>query len=799
LCFSFFAQDDLDMEKTLELDIPLLLPGVENEKDACLARLENALQHRKGILRAHLEREKNPVDLCLHYDPNQLTLPEVKRIAERAGAEIVNRFHHEAIPIEGMDCSDCSLVVEHSIGRMEGVLSVNVNYPAEKMWVEYDNQKINRSAIEKRVRSLGYEIPLTEIQARWQENRELLFSVLSGVLLLAGWLGGFLLGFPVWLSNVFYIAAYFFGGWDISRHAWHAIRERHFDTDSLMIIAALGAAFLGEFAEGALLLFLFSLGHSLEERALDRARAAVRALADLAPKTALVKRDGKEEELPVESIQLGDFVIVRPGVRIPVDGTILKGTSAIDQSSVTGESIPVDKTEGDPVFTGTINGEGALEVKVTRLAKDSTLARVMKMVEEAQSQKSPTQQTVEKFERVFVPAVLILTLLVIIIPPLLGYPFEESFLRAMTLLVAASPCALALGTPATILAGVAQAARNGVLVKGGAHLENMGRLKAIAFDKTGTVTHGQPEVIDIVAIQASGWKESDVLALAAAAESRSAHPLAKAIVRAAQAQGISASAIDEVESLTGRGLRAASKGRTIWIGNRKLMDEAMVTLPAGVLQTAETLQQSGKTLMWIAEDQTAIGLIALADTLRSEAASTMKALKKSGVQHTIMLTGDNSRSASAIAHEIGLTEFRADLMPEDKLTVIKELVNEYGEVAMIGDGVNDAPALANATVGIAMGGAGTDVALETADVALMADDLSKLPFAVGLGRATRSIIVQNLVIALGVIALLVVTSLTGIISIGAAVVFHEGSTLVVVANALRLLGYREKHLPAGVS
>ncbi len=778
------------MEQTIDIDIPLLLPGVESEKDECLVRLEAALQDKKGIIRAHVERDKTPVDLCLHYDPNLLTLSDVKRLAERAGAQIVNRFHHESIPIENMDCSDCSLVIEHSVGRMEGVLSVNVNYPTEKMWIEYDNQKINRTAIEKRVRSLGYQIPLNEFQARLQENRELLFSLFSGLSLLIGWLGGLFFGFPALLSIGFYVAAYLLGGWDISRHAWHALRERRLDTDGLMIVAAIGAAILGEFAEGALLLFLFSLGHALEERALDRARRAVRALADLAPKTALVRRDGKEQELSVESLQLNDVVIVRPGVRIPVDGVILDGDSGIDQSSVTGESLPVDKTIGDQVFASTVNGEGALEVKVTRLAKDSTLARVMKMVEEAQAQKSPTQQTVEKFERVFVPTVLILTALVIIVPPLFGFPFRESFLRAMTLLVAASPCALALGTPAAILAGVAQAARNGVLVKGGAHLENLGLLKAIAFDKTGTVTHGQPEVTDVAAIQPSLWNEADLLSIAAGAESRSAHPLAQAVVRSAQTQGLPVSVMDDVESLTGRGLRAVFNGKTIWIGNQKLMNEAGVSLSAESISRAELLQGQGKTLMWIAVDKTLAGLIALADTLRREAAPTMNALKRSGVAHTIMLTGDNARSASAIANEIGLTEFRADLMPEDKLTIIRDLVKEYGQVAMIGDGVNDAPALANATVGIAMGGAGTDVALETADVALMGDDLSKLPFAVGLGRTTRAIIIQNLFISLGVIALLIITSLTGIISIGIAVVFHEGSTLVVVANALRLLRYK---------
>ena len=777
------------MEKTIELEIPLLLPGIEDERDECLTRLESSLQNRKGILRAHLERDKSPVDLCLHYDPNLLSLPEVKRIAERAGAQIANRFHHATIPIEGMDCSDCSMAIEHSVGRMEGVLSASVNYAAEKMWVEYDNRAVNRAAIEKRVQAMGYEIPAEGLRSWYKENRKLLFSIVSGLLLLTGWLGGQFLGFPALFSTTLYLAAYLFGGWDVARHAWHALRERHFDTDLLMVMAAIGAAILGEFAEGALLLFLFSLGHALEERALDRARAAVKALAELAPKTALVRRDGKEQEMPVESLKLDDVVIVRPGVRIPVDGVILEGRSGVDQASVTGESLPVDKIPGDQVFAGTINGEGALEVKVARLAKDSTLARVMKMVEDAQAQKSPTQQTVEKFERIFVPLVLALTALVIVLPPLLGFPFRESFLRAMTLLVAASPCALALGTPASILAGVAQAARNGVLVKGGAHLENIGRLKAIAFDKTGTVTHGWPEVTDIVPL--GGLSKEELLLRAAGAESRSAHPLAQAVMRAAQIQGAPLVVMDEVESLTGRGLRAVSSGKTLWIGNRKLMDEAGAMLSGEALEIGEALQQAGKTLMWIAEGQNLLGLIALADTLRSEAAQAMKALKQAGVEHTIMLTGDNSRAASAIAAEIGLTEFRADLMPEDKLTVIRELVQQYGQVGMIGDGVNDAPALANATVGIAMGGAGTDVALETADVALMGDDLSKLPFAVGLGRATRAIIVQNLVISLGVITLLIITSLTGIVSIGIAVIFHEGSTLVVVANALRLLGYQQ--------
>lgn len=628
----------------------------------------------------------------------------------------------------------------------------------------------------------------------YQQNRELLFSIASGVFLLIGWLGDTFFGLPMPVFTGFYIAAYILGGWDISQHAWHALKEKQFDTDLLMVTAALGAATLGEFAEGALLLFLFSLGHALEERALDRARAAIRALADLAPNIALVKRDGKEIELPVEQLKMDDVVIVRPGVRVPVDGDVLTGQSAINQAPVTGESVPVDKAPGDKVFAGTVNGEGALELTVTKLAKDSTLARVVKMVEEAQTQKSPTQQTVEKFERVFVPCVLIVTALIIIVPPLLGVPFQIAFLRAMTLLVAASPCALALGTPASILSGVAQAARNGVLIKGGVHLENLGRLKAIAFDKTGTITHGQPEVTDIVKLPSSNDQinnDDALLALAAAVESRSAHPLAQAVVRAAQAKALSLAAVGNVESLTGRGLRSTVNGQAVLIGNLKLMEESSVTVTAEARQQIESLQTHGKTIMAVAVNGQLVGVLGLADTLRPEAATTMAALKRIGVRETVMLTGDNTRVAAAIAKQVGLTDFRADLMPEDKVKAIRNLTEKYGETAMVGDGVNDAPALANATVGIAMGGAGTDVALETADVALMGDDLAKLPFAVGLGRATRAIITQNLFISLGVIFFLIVASLVGWAGIGVAILLHEGSTIVVVLNALRLLRFKQ--------
>ena len=775
------------MEK-LELDLELLLPGVADEQDQCIARLQERLKTARGVTEAHFEKTDSKAQLCIHYDVAQTTLAAIQRLATQTGAEIAARYQHDLIRIEGMDCSDCTLAIEHGLKRMDGVLTATVNYAAQTARVEYDTAKLNRSAIEKRIRGMGYAVAKEGVAAFFAERRELIFALLAGAFVLAGWLAGRFFGASEWVTTPLYLAAYVFGGWDIARHAVHALLEKHFDTDLLMVLAALGAGALGEFFEGGLLLFLFSLGHALEEMALDRARDAVRKLGDLAPKTALVRRDGKEVELSVEQLTVDDTVIVRPGVRIPVDGAILSGASAVNQAPVTGESVPVEKAPGGKVFAGTVNGDGALEVKVTRLAKDNTLARVMQMVEEAQTQKTRTQQMTEKFTRWFVPAVLIAVVLMIVVPLLFGGAFRESFLRAMTLLVACSPCALALGTPSAMLAGIAQAARKGLLIKGGAHLETLGALTTIAFDKTGTLTHGQPEVTDVVT--EANRDEDEFLAAAAALESRSGHPLAQAVVRAANQRALALPPAGELTSFTGRGIRSTVNGADVLIGNRKLFAEFSIALPDTLHAEMERLEADGKTTMIVGIGGVAAGVIALADTPRADAKTTLQRLKELGIRQTLLLTGDNRRVGEKMASLLGLDAVRAELMPEDKVTAIRELA--AGEtVAMVGDGVNDAPALAAASVGIAMGGAGTDVALETADVALMGDELSKLPFAVGLGRATRRVVFQNLAISALVIAFLIITSILGVVGIGLAIVFHEGSTLVVVANSLRLLAYRE--------
>ncbi len=777
------------MEKKLQIELPVLLPHVKDERDQCVQRLIERLEIKRGVEQVHIDRKDGEAVLCLHYDPNLTTIEQLRRLARQTGVEISRQFIHETLRITGMDCADCALSIEHILQRRPGVLAVTVNYAAEKMRIEYDSRKITQRQIRSLVRELGYGIEEARKETWLRRNFELVLSLLAGTFLAVGVAGekaGFL---PPRASLILYMLAYLTGGYEATRHGLKAALKLRFDIDFLMVVAAVGAAILGAWSEGALLLFLFSLGHSLEHFAMDRARNAIRALAGIAPRTARIQRDGQESEIPVEELQRGDIVIVRPGERIPIDGKIVEGQSSIDESPITGESVPVDKTTGGEVFAGTINGEGALKVEVTRLAKDTTLARVIQMVEEAQTQKSPTQLFTEKFERVFVPVVLGGVVLLIFLPPLVGWlDWSTAFLRGLTILVAASPCALAIATPSAILSGIARAAHTGILIKGGVHLENLGALHAIAFDKTGTITMGRPEVVKVIPL--NGTEPQELMRVAAAVESRSQHPLAKAILRKVQSMHLVFPEAEAVQTLSGKGLVGTIDGETIEIGNVRLFTERLnQPLPESVARRNAALQSNGYTTMLVRRNGKFLGIIALADQPRPDAASTMNTLRKLGIKQLIMLTGDNLQVAMAIARRVGITEFQAGLLPQDKVTTIRNLIRKYHKVAMVGDGVNDAPALANATVGIAMGASGSDVALETADIALMADDLSKLPFAVALSRKTRRIIQQNIAVSLGVIFFLIIATLVGYATIGIAILFHEGSTLVVVANALRLLNF----------
>ncbi len=640
-------------------------------------------------------------------------------------------------------------------------------------------------------------------------NTELAFALACGALLALGFAIEklFAAAAPAWLPTACYLLAYVFGGFYTLREALDNLRLKRFEIDTLMLVAAAGAAALGAWAEGALLLFLFSLGHALEHYAMGRAKRAIEALAELAPDTATVRRDGVVQQIPVEQLQPGDTVLVRPNERLPADGFVLAGSSSIDQAPVTGESVPVDKQPvadaarararpdsvdaASRVFAGTINGAGALEVEVTRRAGDSALARVVRMVSEAETRQSPTQRFTDRFQRVFVPAVLGLTVLLLFAGLVVDEPFRDSFYRAMAVLVAASPCALAIATPSAVLSGIARAARSGVLIKGGAPLEALGTVDAMAFDKTGTLTEGRPRIVDLVPVD--GATEAELLAVAVAVESLSDHPLAAAIARDGLARlgGPPPKAAEGLENLVGRGVVARLDGEPVWIGKAELFGhDGIAPLGAQAAAAIERLREAGRTTMVVRHGQRDLGAIGLLDTPRADAREAITQLRGLGVQRMIMISGDHQKVATAVAAEVGLDEAWGDLMPEDKVKAIRRL-RETAQVAMVGDGVNDAPAMAHAGVGIAMGAAGSDVALETADVALMADDLRQLPFAVALSRRTRAVIRQNLFVSLGIVALLVPATILGL-GIGAAVAVHEGSTLLVVANALRLLAFRDR-------
>ncbi|VAW01587.1 Lead, cadmium, zinc and mercury transporting ATPase; Copper-translocating P-type ATPase [hydrothermal vent metagenome] len=638
------------------------------------------------------------------------------------------------------------------------------------------------------------------------ERTELVFSLISGACLTIGFLLAITSSAPAQVSLALYLFAYFFGAFFAILEVRQSISHGKFKIDFLMLVAAAGAGFLGEWAEGALLLFLFSLGHALESFAMGKARAAIAALAALAPKTALVKRNGETVKLPIDELVPGDTVIVKPNARIPADGIVAAGNSSVDQSSITGESMPVDKTPAeDPnaawrsaakpkaenvVFAGTINGAGAMEILATRAAEDSTLAKVVKMVAEAEEQRSPTQRFTDKFEKIFVPSVLVLVVLALLAGVVIDEPFSTTFYRAMAVMVAASPCALAIATPSAVLSGVARAARNGVLVKGGGPLEMLGALEAIAFDKTGTLTEGRPQLTNVV--PAEGVFENELLNVAVAVERLSDHPLARAVVEGGEARNAGgALTAKNLRALIGRGVTAEISEQSVYIGKDDLFTEiGGPALPPSLRTRVDELEAGGRTTMIVRLGERYLGVLGVMDAPREDAARVVSELRNLGIEHMIMLSGDNQRVASSVAAGLGLDGAWGDLMPQDKVDAIIRLRAEQGEVAMIGDGVNDAPALANASVGIAMGAAGSDVALETADVALMADDLSRLPFAVGLSRAARRMIRQNLWFSLGVVAFLIPATLFGL-GIGPAVIIHEGSTLVVVANALRLLAYKD--------
>jgi len=804
------------MVEKLKVEIPVLLPENGDCED-CVHRLQNNLRRYRGIQEVHLDQGSDPPRLCLHYDPNLIPIAEVERQAHREGVTIQQRYRHRDLRVEGMDCPDCAFKLEKGVGRLDGVLHTTVDFTSAKMHVEYDVDRLEQADINERVRRMGYDVREEgDVAAQEAEPGGLrgLLTFVKGkrrdiLTLIAGGLIGLavvleLSGVSTTIIHAIYGAAIAAGGFFAARKGviglWF---NRELDINFLMAVAAVGAVAIGAWLEGALVIFLFSLGETLEGYTMDRARNAIRSLMELAPTEATLLRDSEQQRLPVDDLEIGDVILVRPGERLPMDGDVRRGTSSVDQGPVTGESIPVEKRPGAEVFAGSVNGEGALEIEVTQRAEDNTISRVIHMVEEAQAQKAPSQRWVDVFARYYTPAVVGLAVLIAAVPPLLfGQPFLEPgpgaghgwLYRALSLLIIACPCALVISTPVSIVSAISNAARQGVLFKGGAYLEAASGLRVVAFDKTGTLTHGEPEVTDVVVVNDETMSNEQLLALAASVESGSEHPLARAIVGAAEERGIGFPQATEVEAVTGRGVRGLLDGTELAIGSRTLYEELGGSIPETLTARGQALEEEGKTVMFLAsvtDDRASImGLIAVADTVRPDAREAIAALKRSGVHQTVMLTGDNERTASAIAEQAGIVDFRANLLPDEKVEAIEELLAEHGRVAMVGDGINDAPALARATVGIAMGGAGTDQALETADVALMADALDKLPFAMRLSRRTLHVVRQNIGFSLLVKGAFMALAIPGLTTLWMAVFADMGASLIVILNGMRLLRNR---------
>jgi heavy metal translocating P-type ATPase len=617
----------------------------------------------------------------------------------------------------------------------------------------------------------------------WQ-NPQVVTAAIAGILLVVGYVGS-KLGIPSQVSTGLYVAAVAVGGYFFAREALEElVKEREVGIELLMTVAAIASGLLGEWPEAAMLVFLYAISEASEGYTAERTRNAIRALMDLAPKTALLRRGDKEERVPVEALKPGDVFIVRPGEAMPTDGEVLEGRSAVNQAPVTGESVPVEKAPTDAVFAASINGEGVLAVRATKAFAENTISRIIQLVEAAQAKKGKSQRFIERFGRRYSPAVLLAAVLLAVIPIVLGLGAATWLHRAVVFLVAAAPCALVISVPITLVAAIGTAGRRGILIKGGVHLEELAKVRVVALDKTGTLTVGRPEVIEVVPFE--DYDEVKLLTEAAALEARSQHPLARAIMARAKALGIEAVPAEDFQSRTGLGAEGTVAGRRLYVGSPKLFTELGTPIGAAPAHI-ERLQSEGNTVVLFGTKEALHGLVAIADPLRREAAEAVAALKRAGITRVVMLTGDNARAARAIGTKAGVDEVFADLSPEDKTKRVTELRERYGEVAMVGDGVNDAPALAASAVGIAMGAAGTDVALETADVALMTDDLMRLPYLIGFSRRTWGVIQQNLVLSIVVIAVLSVGAVGGFFTLTIAVLAHEVSEFLVISNGLRML------------
>jgi Cd2+/Zn2+-exporting ATPase len=696
-------------------------------------------------------------------------------------------LHAEAVfRVEGMDCHEEVVILERRLKPLAGLEAMSADVIGQRLHVQYDAAKLTTADMVDAVGQTGMRMWLEHEEPRASGpdvRARFWLTVASGAALAAG-LGARALELP-FAAPLCFVGGALVGGIYPARRAVSALRTRTVDINALMVIAVAGALALGEWLEASSVVFLFALAQWLEARTLERARQAIRALIDLTPRDAIVKRNGAEQRVPIGSIAIGDVVVVRPGDKVPLDGTIIAGHSDVNEAPMTGESLPVDKSPGDEAFGGTINGRGSLELEVTRVGPDTRLARIIHLVEAAQSRRAPVQSFVDRFARIYTPAVIMVAALVAVLPPLLAGADVSTWLyRSLVLLVISCPCALVISTPVSIVAALSAAARNGVLIKGGAHLERLAAVRTIAFDKTGTLTRGEPAVSDVMAVGSTS--PQDVLRLAAAAEVRSEHPIARAITERTRAAGIDVPEAAGFMSVPGMGVEAVVGGRAVLVGNLALMTSRNI---AAVVD-GETIRRDGHTRVYVAVDRALLGVIAVADPVRATARETLDLLRSHGIRHIAMLTGDHASSAQTVAEALAVDECDSGLLPHQKHDRVLAMRDAHGAVLMVGDGVNDAPALAAADVGVAMGAAGSDAALETADIALMSDELLKIPYALRLARATLFNVKTNVVVSLVLKAAFLVLAITGSATLWMAVLADTGASVIVVANALRLLRAR---------
>jgi Cd2+/Zn2+-exporting ATPase len=684
--------------------------------------------------------------------------------------------------LEGLDCADCAAKLEKKIAAVPGVVKAKVHFGTGKLVVEHSGAP---SAILQTIEQSGYQISKDgneDQRARFWNDRKTRLTLLSGFVLFAA-VPADALHVPVAAVDTLYGAAILLGAYETTKNGLYALRKFTFDTHLLMTVAALGAVAIGQWSEAATVVFLFSLGNALQRYTMDRTRQSIRSLMTLSPKNACVKQDGTEKLLPVEEVAPGARILIRPGERIPLDGIVTGGSSSVNQSTVTGEAVPVEKQAGDRLFAGTLNENGILEATVTKHYRDSTLARIIHLVEEAQAGKAPLQQFVDRFAKYYTPCVLAGAILLAFIPWLLfNQPLDTWFYRALVLLVISCPCALVISTPVSIVSAIGHASRQGILIKGGTYLEQLANVKAIAFDKTGTLTYGRPAVTDIISL--CDKAPDELLSYAVSMEQWSEHPLAKAII--AKGGGLPLHPVTNVRIHPGKGIVGELDGTTLYAGNFRLFQDTNIA--SGVVRSAtDKLEQQGKTAILLGTASELWGVIALSDTLRDTSTATIRQLRLAGIQNIVLLTGDNQYSGTAAANRLKLDHVYSRLLPADKVAVIKNLKESFPGTVMVGDGVNDAPALATAAVGIAMGAIGSDTALETADIALMHDDLSKLPYLIRLSRKTIAIIKENVYFSLLVKLFFILATLWGFTNLWMAVFADTGAALLVIANGMRLM------------